>query len=197
MIRLDVPAVVQNGTEDYVILDCVYSFNESEKAGMVLTWYFNQSMVYQWIPPRRPNALGMLQNRLDLNYTASEDPYKSSRALKIIHPSIEMMGEYSCKVSTFISEASKSAQMLIYGKNLFSSVNNKNIILFSRLILHLLFSFDTCVENVTLSFLCSTRERHEHCSTAVWKAWNSQCHLLGCWHFPSANHVIALRGRRE
>ena len=125
MIRLDVPTVVQNGTEDSVILDCVYSFNESEKAGMVLTWYFNQSMVYQWIPPRRPNALGMLQNRLDLNYTASEDPYKSSRALKIMHPSIEMMGEYSCKVSTFISEASKSAQMLIYGKSLlFPSVNN-------------------------------------------------------------------------
>ena len=51
-----VPAVIQNGTVPFVVLDCHYSMNHSEKDGMILKWYLNGRTVYQWIPPTHPQV---------------------------------------------------------------------------------------------------------------------------------------------
>ena len=51
-----VPSVVQNGSVPFVILDCHYSMNHSEKDGMILKWYLNGRTVYQWIPPAHPQV---------------------------------------------------------------------------------------------------------------------------------------------
>jgi hypothetical protein len=34
-----VPSVIQNGSVPFVVLDCHYSMNHSEKDGMILKWY--------------------------------------------------------------------------------------------------------------------------------------------------------------
>ena len=44
----------------------------------------------------------------------SPDPYKRHRALYIREPSLEMSGEYTCKVSTLDNEVSASSTMVIY-----------------------------------------------------------------------------------
>ena len=42
IIELRVPPVIRNGTEDFVVLDCIYEFHSREKADLVVRWYFNQ-----------------------------------------------------------------------------------------------------------------------------------------------------------
>ena len=54
--KLLVPRVVLNASMPYVILDCQYGLNHSEKDGMVLKWYLNGRTIYQWIPPAHPKV---------------------------------------------------------------------------------------------------------------------------------------------
>ena len=52
------PAVIQNGTVDHVVLDCPYTLEPGERDGIVLKWYLNSNTVpiYQWIPPSHPQV---------------------------------------------------------------------------------------------------------------------------------------------
>lgn len=45
--NLKVPEVAHFGSP--VILDCEYSVDDDEE-GLVVKWYFNRNIVYQWIP---------------------------------------------------------------------------------------------------------------------------------------------------
>ena len=113
---LTVPPLVQNGTVSHIILDCPYSLISSEKDGMVLKWYLNSRTVpiYQWIPPSHPQGLGAMRGRIDLDFEISSDPYTRHRALYIYNPTVEMSGEYTCKVSTLENEVSLTSRMVIY-----------------------------------------------------------------------------------
>ena len=118
-VKLDslvVPEIIQNGTRDHVILDCPYELSPGERDGIVLKWYLNSKTVpiYQWIPPSHPQGLGSMRYKIDLDYEVSADPYKRHRALYISQPSVEMSGEYTCKVSTLDNEVSASSTMVIY-----------------------------------------------------------------------------------
>ena len=61
MHGLVVPSEIQNDTETFVILDCQYSLNHTEKDGMILKWYLNGITIYQWIPPARPQVIEILR----------------------------------------------------------------------------------------------------------------------------------------
>ncbi|XP_044755466.1 uncharacterized protein LOC123314334 isoform X2 [Coccinella septempunctata] len=114
--RLIVPELVHLGQP--TVLDCDYSVNEDE--GFVLKWYLNEKLVYQWIPSKRPNTLGILRDRVNLNYSASTDTNSVYRALHIIQPGPDLSGDYTCLVSSFISEDRQTKRMLVFapGKNL-------------------------------------------------------------------------------
>ena len=112
------PEVIENGTQDFVVLDCEYTFKEYEKVGLVLRWYFNDfsSPVYQWIPNQKPKDLGVLKGKVNLDYKATQDPYAEHRALHIISPTTELSGRYQCKISSFEGEDSQEKRMIVYGK---------------------------------------------------------------------------------
>lgn len=61
--ELMVPNVVQNGSEEDVVLDCDYAFENSDSTGLVVKWFLNdgESPVYQWIPPKPPQDFGKLK----------------------------------------------------------------------------------------------------------------------------------------
>lgn len=73
-------------------------------------------MVYQWIYGKPPQALGILQDRVNLDYKASDTDFEEFRGMEVLNPTTELSGEYSCKVSNKNGEAYKTAKMTIYCK---------------------------------------------------------------------------------
>ncbi|XP_052758785.1 uncharacterized protein LOC113520173 [Galleria mellonella] len=114
IIYMRVPEVVQYGTMDSVTLDCDYVTDNV--MGLVVKWFYmdKSQLVYQWIPPQKPQALGILKDKLDLNYKSSHNPYAQHRALRIKNPTPELTGNYTCVVSTFLAEDQKTKPMTIF-----------------------------------------------------------------------------------
>lgn len=94
---------------------------------MVVKWLLNDEVVYQWIPPQKPQALGILKQRVDLKYKASDDPKTVYRAMKIWNPTTDIAGEYKCVVSTFTDEDFRSRNMIVFGKNIRNTYTYINI----------------------------------------------------------------------
>lgn len=90
-----------------------------------MQWYFEDdaSPVYQWIPGKRPQDLGLFKGRINVDYRASEDPIKRHRALVINRPTVELSGRYRCKVATVEDEVSAIRTMIVYGESGFYSLS--------------------------------------------------------------------------
>ncbi|XP_063374848.1 uncharacterized protein LOC134662520 [Cydia amplana] len=112
--HMRVPEVIQYGTKDSITLDC--DFVTTNVTGLVVKWFFNhrEQPVYQWIPPQKPQALGILKDKLDLNYRVSHNAYTQHRALRILSPSTDLTGNYTCVVSTFLAEDERTRPMTIF-----------------------------------------------------------------------------------
>uniref|UniRef100_A0A1B6DGH1 Ig-like domain-containing protein n=1 Tax=Clastoptera arizonana TaxID=38151 RepID=A0A1B6DGH1_9HEMI len=120
---LKVPAQVLNGKD--AILDCEYTYRSADLSAatdLVVKWFFNggPEPVYQWIPNQKPQDLGILRGRLNLDYRASSKPEAMHRALYIVNPTTELSGEYKCFVSTFTDEDFMTKNMIVFspGKSL-------------------------------------------------------------------------------
>ncbi|XP_068632650.1 uncharacterized protein [Battus philenor] len=114
--NLEVPALVEVGAES-IVLDCQYSIDAvSPRVGLVMKWFFNGSsgLVYQWIPPMRPQVVGLLKGKVDLDFKISDDPLQAYRAIKIRKPTTDLSGNYTCVVSTFLEEDRQTKSMLVY-----------------------------------------------------------------------------------
>lgn len=113
--RISVPPAVENNSGLPVILDCEYTLRPGDE-GLVVKWFLNgNSCVYQWTPPKPPQALGVLKDRLDLSYKASEDPLMIHRGFKVLNPTSELAGEYKCFVTTYNDEDFASKSMIVFG----------------------------------------------------------------------------------
>ncbi|XP_050316388.1 uncharacterized protein LOC126750720 isoform X2 [Anthonomus grandis grandis] len=115
-----VPNAVKNDTNRPVILDCNYSIRPDD-TDLVVQWFLNEELVYQWIPPNKPQSIGMLKNAVDLNYTATDDPTTVYRAVKILNPTTQLAGEYRCLVSTLGDHDSRMKNMIVFEKQIFIS----------------------------------------------------------------------------
>uniref|UniRef100_A0A1B6DR62 Ig-like domain-containing protein n=1 Tax=Clastoptera arizonana TaxID=38151 RepID=A0A1B6DR62_9HEMI len=116
---LRVPPAVHNGTGSAAILDCQYTLRPEEASpdsGLVVKWFFNNgpTPVYQWIPSQKPQELGVLRGRLNLDYKASHHASTMHRALYITNPTTELSGEYKCSVSTFNDEDFMIKRMIVF-----------------------------------------------------------------------------------
>ncbi|XP_034825118.1 uncharacterized protein [Maniola hyperantus] len=114
IMNIRVPEVFQYGTKDAITLDC--DFVTNNVTGLVVKWFYmdRSQPVYQWIPPQKPQALGLLKHKLDLSYKVSQNPYTQHRALRILSPGTELTGNYTCVVSTFLSEDERTRPMTIF-----------------------------------------------------------------------------------
>lgn len=114
------PSPIENGSTPAVIIDCDYKYEQADVDGLVLKWFFNSSEqpVYQWIPPRLPEALGRLKDRIDLNHRITDDPRTMHRALRIIQPTVDLAGDYKCEVSSFAGEDTRNMTFIVYGMKL-------------------------------------------------------------------------------
>ncbi|XP_042867871.1 uncharacterized protein LOC122250497 isoform X2 [Penaeus japonicus] len=114
----EVIQVVENGTEEYLVLDCPYELSDQDKTSLVIKWYHtnNPVNVYQWIHGNKPQAIGILEDRLDLEYVAKDEEYHRHRALYVIKPTTELSGEYTCSVSSFEDEKTYIQKLIVYSK---------------------------------------------------------------------------------
>ncbi|XP_060527657.1 uncharacterized protein LOC132702846 [Cylas formicarius] len=112
--HLAVPEVVKQGQS--AILDCDYSVDGQKDDGLVVKWFFNENPypVYQWIPYGKPQELGVLKGRLNLDYVAASGPFSQHRALLITRVGVELSGNYTCSVSTFVDEDSRTKSLLVF-----------------------------------------------------------------------------------
>ncbi|CAG4945170.1 unnamed protein product [Parnassius apollo] len=117
IVKIVVPEIIQYGVQDAVILDCDYTYGNNT-SGLVVKWFFRNKArpVYQWIVSQKPQDMGILRGRVDLAYRASSDPLKMHRALRIVKPNTDISGDYTCVVSTFMEEDSRTKQMIVFGK---------------------------------------------------------------------------------
>ncbi|ENN70680.1 hypothetical protein YQE_12625, partial [Dendroctonus ponderosae] len=108
-----VPNAVKNDSNRAVVLDCNYSIRPDDTE-LVVQWYLNEDLVYQWIPPNKPQSLGLLKDGVDLAYRATDDPNTVYRAMKIMNPTTNIAGEYKCLVSTLGDHDSRMKNMIVF-----------------------------------------------------------------------------------
>ncbi|XP_071513429.1 uncharacterized protein [Panulirus ornatus] len=61
-------------------------------------------------------AIGMLKGRVDLEYVASQEQHHRHRALKILNPTTDLTGHYSCVISSFNDEKIYKQKLVIYSE---------------------------------------------------------------------------------
>ncbi|VEN50990.1 unnamed protein product [Callosobruchus maculatus] len=110
---IKVPMAVKNDSKSAIVLDCDYSLRPDDTY-LVVKWYLNDDLVYQWTPPQAPQSFGPLKNKVDLKYRASGDQNSMYRAMKIFNPTTEIAGEYKCFVSTFTDEDFSMKNMIVF-----------------------------------------------------------------------------------
>ncbi|XP_013789803.1 uncharacterized protein LOC106473667 [Limulus polyphemus] len=115
--KVTVPRWIENGTKTSVVLDCEYSYS-TEDRHLVVKWFLNNDPepIYQWIPElhsRQPSY--RLQDRINMSYTIfPSSEFTKYRALKILRPTTDLSGKYTCNVASIADEDSESQWMVIY-----------------------------------------------------------------------------------
>ena len=69
-----------------------------------------------------------MRGKIDLDYDVSPDPSERHRALYLYWPTIEMTGDYTCKISTIQNDVSQTKKMTVYGK-----IRNRHVSIISIL----------------------------------------------------------------
>lgn len=117
ILHLSVPKWVQNGTEDSVVLDCVYNANREDEH-LVIKWFLNDDPqpIYQWIPELNKRFVSSrLKDRINLDYSLSNgNSFTKFRALNLVRPTTELSGRYSCHVMSLAGQDSESKLMTVY-----------------------------------------------------------------------------------
>lgn len=113
-----VVVVVENGTEEAVVLDCPYHLEEKDLDGIHIRWYHPKHTrpFYQWIPDNMPQTMGKYRDRVDLTYEVSTDALQRYRALRILNPTTDFAGRYRCLVSTYTTDITRIRDLIVYSE---------------------------------------------------------------------------------
>lgn len=114
--QVNVPRLASADSRDPVILDCDYDMGKSKNTGLVIKWYVNQELIYQWIHGYKPKGSDEFRKYIDETYKASSDPNEMYRAVKLVRLGHELSGNVRCVISTQYDEAEASREMLVYCK---------------------------------------------------------------------------------
>ncbi|CAB0036653.1 unnamed protein product, partial [Trichogramma brassicae] len=114
IIKVDIPYVVRAGSPDPVVLDCNYDLGNSKTQGLVIKWFVNQDVLYQWIHGKNPAGSDEFQKYIDASYRASNDTRSEYRAVKLVRPGHELSGNIKCIISTIFDEVEAVRKMLVY-----------------------------------------------------------------------------------
>lgn len=113
--KLEGPNSIEIGSKDDLVLDCIYEVENED--GLEIKWFYDDQQIYQWIPRlSNPRGLGKLSSHIDLKYKATDKEDDMYRALRIKNLTLDLSGNYTCKVSSYYNEQTKTRKLIIYGK---------------------------------------------------------------------------------
>lgn len=102
-------------------MDCDYSFENSKDTQLVVKWFFNDDPfpIYQWIPEHnRRSTSPRFRDRIDINYSIPNgQPLTKYRAVKLLNPTTDLSGKYTCEVSSLFGQDTKQRTMVVYRKS--------------------------------------------------------------------------------
>jgi hypothetical protein len=111
---VDIPYLIKAGSTDPNVLDCNYELGNSSTDGLVIKWFVNQDVLYQWIHGKVPTGSEEFKKYIDESFKASNDPRTMYRAVKLVRPSHELSGNVTCLISSMYGEARAIRKMLVY-----------------------------------------------------------------------------------
>ncbi|XP_076325058.1 uncharacterized protein LOC143233063 isoform X5 [Tachypleus tridentatus] len=115
--RLSVPRWIENGTLESVTLDCEYNLTDKDNR-LVVKWFLNDDPkpIYQWIPELGSRLVSeKLQGRIDMNFSVTpSSKFTEFRSLRILKPTSQLSGKYSCHVASFNGFDTAEGEMTIY-----------------------------------------------------------------------------------
>lgn len=106
--------MVRAGTSEPIILDCEYEMGDSSTQGLVIKWYVNQELLYQWIRGTRPKGSDEFNEYVDDSFNISTNPDTMYRAVKLVRPSHDLSGQVRCVISTQFDEKEAFGEMLVF-----------------------------------------------------------------------------------
>ncbi|XP_054163203.1 uncharacterized protein LOC128961025 [Oppia nitens] len=115
--EMSVPRLVENGTQESVVLDCIYTMDRIDDRNLVVKWFLNDDPepIYQYIPEYGTRfASSRLKGRINLDYAVSDDPLIKHRAINLLRPTVDLSGRYSCHVQSLQSQDSREESMIVY-----------------------------------------------------------------------------------
>lgn len=111
---VDIPYLIKAGSAEPIVLDCNYELGSSSVRGLVIKWYVNRDVLYQWILGKKPTGSDEFEKYIDVSFKASDDPHTMYRAVKLVKPGHELSGDVRCVISTMFDEVQASKRMLVY-----------------------------------------------------------------------------------
>ena len=113
------PGPIENGTQSYAIVDCLYALDPKDLETLEIKWYFryDPEPIYTWIPKSKPQVSSAFRRHVNLGYLATSDPYSKHRALYLQNLNTALSGRYSCRVSSVYKDDFRSNDLTIYGKD--------------------------------------------------------------------------------
>ncbi|XP_033225848.1 uncharacterized protein LOC117178530 [Belonocnema kinseyi] len=108
---LELPSLIRNGSGPVEFV-CIYELLNTD-TGLVVNWYRNAEKIYQWIPPLAPQDMGIVKGLIEYPWENINRPHTHS-ILRINKVTTNLAGDYTCSVTTFQDEATKSAKMIVY-----------------------------------------------------------------------------------
>jgi len=113
---LDPVIVIENGTEEAVVLRCPYLLGEGEHPGLFVRWAYESpdKILYQWIPGSEPTVVDSQNDVIDISHEASSEPNKIHSDLRFLAPTTELNGKYVCKVASHEDEETTAVRLVVY-----------------------------------------------------------------------------------
>ena len=112
--HVNIPHLIEAGSTKPIILDCDYDLGSSSTKDLVVKWYIDQDLLYQWIFNKEHTGSDEFKKYIDTSYKASNDPKTMYRAVKLVKPGHELSGNVKCKISTLFEEVERVKRMLVY-----------------------------------------------------------------------------------
>lgn len=167
---LNMPERIENGTHESIVLDCIYSLDESrDNLKLVVKWFFKDDPVpiYQWIPELNKRTYSpRFANKINTNFSIPHGTqFTKFRALNLVNITTDLSGTYSCYVSSLTSQDSKTKDLIVYGKCFYIRITSDYI--FYSLFFFFFFYLNTGHFNLSCHCLFScVISSHTHCQVA-------------------------------